>query len=50
MSVANVYAVACAEHVAAWKRLQARTCRGDREKPQVLAKVPDVEWDRFGGS
>jgi predicted transcriptional regulator len=54
MSVADVFAAACAEHVAAWERLEARAKRGDRAKfLEVLAKVPDVEpeeQDRFGDS
>ena len=44
MSVADVFASACAEHVAAWERIQARAKRGDYAKfLGVLAKVPDVE-------
>ena len=46
MSVADVFATACAEHVAAWERLESRAKRGDRTKfLEVLAKVPDVEPD-----
>ena len=52
MNVGDVFAAACAEHVAAWERLEARAKRGDRAKfLEVLAKVPDVEpdeQDRFG--
>ena len=46
ISVADVFATACAEHVAAWERLESRAKRGDRTKfLEVLAKVPDVEPD-----
>jgi predicted transcriptional regulator len=52
MSVSEVIASACAEHVAAWERLERRAKQGDREKfLAVLAKVPDVEpheQDRIG--
>jgi hypothetical protein len=51
MSVADVFATACFEHVAAWERMENRAKRGDRTKfLEVLAKVPDVEpgeHDRF---
>ena len=44
MSVTDVLAAACAEHVASWERLEARAKRGDRARfLEVLAKVPDVE-------
>lgn len=46
MSLADVVATACADHIAAWERLQKRAQRGDRAKfLDVLAKVPDVEPD-----
>ena len=46
ISVADVFATACAEHIAAWERLERRAQRGDRTKfLEVLAKVPDVEPD-----
>ena len=46
MSVADVFATACAEHIAAWERLETRAKRGDRAKfLQVLERVPDVEPD-----
>lgn len=46
ISVADVFAAACVEHVAAWDRLEARAKRGDRAKfLEVLARVPDVEPD-----
>ena len=52
ISVAEVFAAACAEHVTAWERLASRARQGDRAKfLEVLAKVPDVEpdeRDRFG--
>ncbi len=52
MSVADVLAAACAEHVSAWERLESRARRGDRQRfLDVLAKVPDAEpddQDRFG--
>ena len=51
LSVADVFATACAEHIAAWEGLKIRAQRGDRAKfLEVLAKVPDVEpekGDRF---
>lgn len=51
LSVADVLATACSEHVAAWERLELRARCGDRERFEaVLAKVPDVEpseLDRF---
>ncbi len=47
ISVADVFAAACAEHIAAWERLEKRAQRGDRERfLEVLAKVPDVEPDK----
>jgi len=43
ISVADVFAAACTEHIAAWERLELRAQRGDRAKfLDVLAKVPDV--------
>ncbi|MBL8228521.1 MAG: hypothetical protein JNL98_08590 [Bryobacterales bacterium] len=46
ISVADVFATACFEHVAAWERLKNRAHRGDRTRfLEVLAKVPDVEPD-----
>lgn len=52
ISVADVLATACAEHVKAWERLAGRTRQGDRTKYlEVLAKVPDAEpeeHDRYG--
>lgn len=46
ISVADVFATACAEHIAAWERLERRAQRGDRARfLEVLAKVPDVEPD-----
>ncbi len=46
ISVADVFATACFEHIAAWERLESRAKRGDRTKfLEVLAKVPDVEPD-----
>lgn len=46
MSIDQVFAIACAEHVAAWERLELRALLGDREKFQkILATVPDVEPD-----
>ncbi len=46
ISVADVFATACAEHIAAWERLARRAQRGDRARfLEVLAKVPDVEPD-----
>ena len=51
ISVADIFATACAEHIAAWERLESRAQRGDRVKfLEVPAKVPDVEpeeRDRF---
>lgn len=47
MSVADVFATACAEHVAACEGLEQRARRGGRERfLEVLAKAPDVEPDR----
>ena len=44
VSVADVFAAACAEHVAAWERLESRAKRADRDRfLEVLDKVPDVE-------
>lgn len=44
LSVADVIATACAEHVDAWERLERRSQRGDRAGfLQVLAKVPAAE-------
>ncbi|MBK5291992.1 MAG: hypothetical protein JJE04_09985 [Acidobacteriia bacterium] len=44
MSVADVIAMACGEHVAAWERLKDRAAKGDREKfLAVLANAPDAE-------
>ncbi|MBI4910444.1 MAG: toxin-antitoxin system HicB family antitoxin [Acidobacteria bacterium] len=44
ISVADVFATACAEHVAAWERLERRAQRGDRARfLEVLAKVPDTD-------
>lgn len=46
MTVADVFATACFEHIAAWERLESRAKRGDRAKfLEVLARVPDVEPD-----
>lgn len=46
LSVADVFATACAEHIVAWERLESRAKRGDRAKLlEVLAKVPEVEPD-----
>lgn len=46
MSVADLFATACIEHVAAWEMLESRAQRGDRTKfLEVLAKVPEVEPD-----
>ena len=46
ISVADVFAAACAEHIAAWERLERGARRGDRAKfLEVLARVPDVEPD-----
>jgi hypothetical protein len=51
VTVAEVIASACAEHVAAWDRLRQRAARGSREKfLAVMAKAPNVapeECDRF---
>jgi hypothetical protein len=51
ISVSDVFATACAEHIEAWERLERRAQRGDRAKFfDVLAKVPDIEpeeRDRF---
>ena len=51
MSVADVFATTCAEHIVAWGRLESRAKRGDRAKfLEVLERVPDVESedrDRF---
>ena len=51
MSVADVFATACAEHIAAWERLESRAKRGDRAKfLEVLERVPDIQpedRDRF---
>lgn len=44
LSVADVLATACSEHVTAWERIERRAKRGDRSRfDAVLAKVPDVE-------
>lgn len=44
ISVGDVLAAACAEHVSSWERLQARAARGDRAAfLGVLAKAPDIE-------
>jgi hypothetical protein len=44
ISVADLFATAYSEHIAAWERLESRAKRGDRAKfLEVLAKVPDVE-------
>ena len=44
MSVAEIFAAACAAHVTAWERLAARAQRGDRTAYlDVLSRVPDVE-------
>ena len=52
LSVADVIATACVEHVRNWDRLASRAKQGDRERfLEVLAKVPDAEpdeRDRFG--
>ena len=51
MSVPEVFASACARHVADWEKLESRTSRGGKLKfLEVLAKAPDVEpeaHDRF---
>ncbi len=48
LSVEDVFASACFEHVAAWERLQGRAKQGDRKKfLEVLAKVPDIEADEM---
>lgn len=44
MRVEDVVTDACAEHVAAWERLQRRAANADREKfMAVLAKAPGVD-------
>lgn len=46
LSVADVFATACVEHIAAWERLESRAKRGDRAKfLAVLTKAPDIEPD-----
>lgn len=46
LSVTDVLATACAEHIAAWDRLEQRAQRGDRTKfLKALAKVPDLPAD-----
>ncbi|MCX6604696.1 MAG: hypothetical protein NTV52_14000 [Acidobacteria bacterium] len=48
LSVGDVFASACIEHIEAWERLESRAGRADRTKfLEVLAKVPDVEADEF---
>jgi hypothetical protein len=48
ISVSDVLITACAEHVSAWERMNARAQRGDRAKfLQVLADVPDVEPENY---
>ena len=51
MNISEVFAAACAEHLAVWDRLEARAAQGDREKfMAVLAKVPGpqpIEGDRI---
>ncbi len=32
ISAADVFAIACAEHIAAWERLERRAQRGDRAR------------------
>lgn len=44
LSVAEIFAAACLEHVAAWERIEKRAKLGNRESfLDVLSKVPDVE-------
>jgi hypothetical protein len=46
ITVADVFAAACTEHIAAWERLQRRSQQGDRVKfLEILARVPDVDPD-----
>lgn len=46
LSVTDVLAAACAEHIAAWDRLEQRAQRGDRARfLDVLAKVPNIPPD-----
>lgn len=48
LTVNDVFATACFEHIAAWERLENRAKRGDRAKfLEVLARVPDVEPDEY---
>lgn len=51
MSVADVFATACAADITGWERLESRAKRGDRAKfLEVLERVPDIEpegHDRF---
>lgn len=46
MSVDEVFVSAFEQHLAAWKRLQERAARGNRDAfLAVLDKVPDIEPD-----